>query len=380
MLPADIINAFQSVARTTRQPLSAERNTSPHFAKLLPGQQIEAAIQSKIGDGVFKVQVAGQTMQMRLPGNFQGGDTIKLQVISIHPKITFSLAASTSPLSTPDQLDASSSMLSNLNERPDERLLVQQADGKSVQNTSSEQSNAKSPGTTSTLPSTAEQIGQTAKMLAQLVDSKTVQPSIQQIGNKAIWPEVTSPPDPKQLAAGLHQALGDSGLFYESHQAQWVLGERNLKQLLNEPQNFLANSSNSDTPPLISNAHQPPSNPIAKDMLPMVQQQLYTLENHHMVWMGQVWPGQEMHWEIQGEPEQRNQPSVDRKWSTEMELSLPHLGDVRARLTLSQRGLQLNLHTADAETTKILSQALPQLSESLKRAGLILNIAEFDES
>jgi len=40
---------------------------------------------------------------MRLPGNIQAGDTIKLEVISLLPRITFGMIASTNPLSTPSK-------------------------------------------------------------------------------------------------------------------------------------------------------------------------------------------------------------------------------------------------------------------------------------
>ena len=43
-----------------------------------------------------------------------------------------------------------------------------------------------------------------------------------------------------QLAASLSKALSTSGVFYESHQSQWVLGERPVGDLLNEPQGKLS--------------------------------------------------------------------------------------------------------------------------------------------
>lgn len=335
MLPANIVNALQSLAKSAKPTLSLESTAPAAVGKLEPGQQLQGSVQSRLSDGLFKVQVAGQTMQMNLPGNIQSGDTIKLQVIAVQPRITFSMMASTNPLPTADQIGASARLLSNLADLPIERPLVQQ------------------------------------------------------MGDKAVWATAQQAPDVKQLASGLHEALSKSGLFYESHQAQWVRGERSINQLLEEPQNLLTGKSVSSndipsdktltiqsqsTSPTPLKAGETPLQ-IAKEVLPLVQQQLHTLENHHMVWMGQVWPGQQMQWEVQGEPEHRNGRQEERQWSTEMELSLPRLGDVRARLVFAESGLRLTLHAADAATADLFNRSLPQLRESLDHAGIALATA-----
>ncbi|WP_233865160.1 flagellar hook-length control protein FliK [Paraburkholderia adhaesiva] len=45
------------------------------------------------------------------------------------------------------------------------------------------------------------------------------------------------------LAAALAQTVSDSGLFYESHLAQWLVGQRTLAGLAEEPQNRLVENS-----------------------------------------------------------------------------------------------------------------------------------------
>jgi hypothetical protein len=341
MLPANIVNTLQALAKSAKPTLSLESTSPAPVGKLEPGQQLQGSVQEKLADGLFKVQIAGQALQMKLPGNIQSGDTIKLQVIAVQPRITFSMMASTSPLPTAERIGASARLLSNLADLPIERPLVQQ------------------------------------------------------MGDKAVWAATQQAPDVKQLASGLHEALSKSGLFYESHQAQWVRGERSIGQLLEEPQNLLTGKtmlSHNDMPTdktspmpaqaasLASAKAGETSLQIAREVLPLVQQQLHTLENHHVVWMGQVWPGQQMQWEIQGQPEHRNGQQDEREWSTEMELSLPKLGDVRARLVFAERGLRLTLHAADAATTELFNRALPQLRESLDHAGIALTAAVVSKS
>jgi len=372
MLPANVISALQVLANTGKPLITATPDAQKPVTNLEVGQQVQGAVQSKISEGLFKVQVAGQTLQMRLPGNIKSGDTIKLEVISLQPRITFGIIASTNPLSTPEQIGSTARMLSNLAERPIER------------------------------------------------------PIVQQLGNKAVWPSEQEVPNTKLLAGALRETLGKSGLFYESHQAQWIRGERSINQLLEEPQNRLtgkdsplssagqyaapdkasaaqaqANShapvkSAADqqaSPEKVSIAQQAQDNtpaqakaagdaaqPIAKELVHLVQQQLHTLEQHHLVWMGQIWPGQQMQWEIQGQPEHQSRQPDERQWSTEMELALPKLGDVHARLVFAGSGLRMSLRAADSATVELFTRALPRLRNSLADAGVPLAAAVVEKS
>ncbi len=341
MLPANLISALQVLSNSGKPLATPNRDAPKPVANLEVGQQLQGTVQEKVSEGLFKVQVAGQTLQMRLPGNIQRGDTIKLEVISLRPRVTFGMIASTNPLSTPEQIGSAARLLSNLAKQPIER------------------------------------------------------PVVQQLGNKAVWQAEQQVPDTKQLAGALRDALGKSGLFYESHQAQWIRGERSMNQLLEEPQNLLtgknlplypgdqraasATQAQSNTP-VTSKPAGDASLPIAKELLLLIQQQLHTLEHHHLAWMGQVWPGQEMQWEIQGQPEHQTRQRDERQWSTEMELALPRLGDVHARLVFAESGLRLTLQAADSATVDLFSHALPQLGSSLAEADIALLAATVEKS
>ncbi|MDD5384602.1 MAG: flagellar hook-length control protein FliK [Gallionella sp.] len=346
MLPANVISALQVLSNSGKPLATATPNAPKPVTNLELGQQLQGAVQDKISEGLFRVQVAGQTLQMRLPGNIQSGDAIRLQVISLQPKITFGMVASTNPLSTPEQIGTAARLLSNLAERPIER------------------------------------------------------PVVQQLGNKAVWSAEQQVPDTKLLAGGLRETLGKSGLFYESHQAQWVRGERSINQLLEEPQNLLTGKAlplsaadqravidkistaqmQADIPAQAKVAGDT-AQPIAKELVNLVQQQLHTLEQHHLAWMGQVWPGQQMQWEIQGQPErQPRQQQDERQWSTEMELALPRLGDVHARLVFTESGLRMTLRAVDPATVNLFNRALPGLKNSLTDAGIALAAAVVEKS
>lgn len=333
MQTQNLINSLQTLYRSVT-PLIVAENIPAN--KLEIGQRIQATIKEQVSPGLFKVEVAGQTLQMQLPGPLKSGSVVQLQVMSNTPRLTFSFFASSNPIPTPESISSTSRFLSNLTELPLERTLIQSAAGEPV------------------------------------------------------WPATGPAIDGKQLATALHNALGNSGLFYESHQAQWVRGERSTAQLLIEPQNQ-RNDKTSVEPDKTAmqpdNAALSPDKsttgsglPITKELVSMVQQQLHTLETHQLTWTGQIWPGQQMQWEIQGEPERHQALPDERKWSTEMELALPSLGDVHAKLVLSQGKLKLTLHTADVNSAALFNQRLPNLARTLADAGIPLTSAVVEKT
>jgi flagellar hook-length control protein FliK len=376
MLPANLINALQALSRSDKPLIQAATDAPKNQPKLQVGQEVQGTIQSKVNEGMFKVQVAGQSLQMKLPGSVQPGDAIRLQVASLNPRLTFNIITSQNPISTPDKIGSAARLIANLAEQPLERPVVRHAE------------------------------------------------------RGAVWAAADQPPPPKQLAGALREALASSGLFYESHQAQWVRGERSTTQLLIEPQNRLTGKQeplayaspahDSAAPPqrtdniaaprltpqgaLIEDAvinqtrdiaaqansgntvaaHKPsePGLPVPRDLVPLVQQQLHTLETHHLAWIGQVWPGQEMQWEIQGQPEHSKRTASDeeRQWSTEMELALPHLGDVHARLILTHDGLKMQLRAADSSTAALFTRKLPELSDAMEGAGITISSAQVNQT
>jgi hypothetical protein len=154
-----------------------------------------------------------------------------------------------------------------------------------------------------------------------------------------------------------------------------ILDTQRMHEIMRDSGSLGANSG-----PTASSGSDVPL-PVAKELLNLVQQQLHTLEHHHLVWMGQVWPGQQMQWEIQGEPEHhQNRQQDERQWSTEMELALPKLGDIHARLVFAESGLRLTLQAADSKTVELFSSALPQLKNSLADADIALLAAVVEKT
>src|SRR5512142_2851898 len=188
MLPADLTATLKALALTDKPLITAtpDKNVANAGKQFELGQKVEGTVQAQVAPNQFNVRVANQMLQMQLPAFIKSGDTITLQVVSLQPRLTFTLAASANPVSTPESLSATARMLSSLSQQPIERSYVRP------------------------------------------------------IQSAPLWTDEQAFPDTAQLAGRLNDALSHSGLFYESHQAQWIAGARPTTHLLLEPQNQLA--------------------------------------------------------------------------------------------------------------------------------------------
>jgi hypothetical protein len=127
-------------------------------------------------------------------------------------------------------------------------------------------------------------------------------------------------------------------------------------------------------------AEQPATNlqtgtPIPRELTPIVQQQLDGLANQNFAWQGQVWPGQQMWWEIGENPANaRGQDAEIAQWQTRLKLSLPTLGGIDAVLQLrpnGEVGIAINTDTEASETQ--LKESAKQLRSQFESAGLSLS-------
>ncbi|MBN8745479.1 MAG: flagellar hook-length control protein FliK [Thiomonas arsenitoxydans] len=239
----------------------------------------------------------------------------------------------------------------------------------------------------------------------------------------AAAPVWSNPAQPPQKAAQLlASALSNSGLFYESHLGAWAQGQQPLSTLLTQPQGKLSpllqtatatpSSSSASavqaghgasaqpsaapaTTPFMQTAPTPrhaalaayqtvqagpqtASDPAAlaarlpAELHGVVQQQLQTLMQGQIVWEGLLWPGQTARWSLRPDPEdssRRQGAAPERSWSTQVELELPQLGPVQARLQLNGNRVDLLLRRSPQAQERI-DAALPQLRAALQSAGL----------
>ena len=391
--------------------LHRARELQAQLQELVPGQRFFATLQRTLPDGTFRALVAGQQLTLALNASAKPGDTLELVATSVSPKLVLSR------LATPaDGANAGSARpsLSQTGQLISFLLTGQPAAKPSVLSNGQPffQSPPPSPGTTA---------GNAAN--PQTVSAQSATSSAQLTSVSA------------QLAPLLRQALSQSGLFYEAHQAQWLAGKIDLAALLREPQaqstgqppagspaasgspnpsapstpgqatGGVGSASGFDAASRAGHAATTPANaaaqalarneapiariqdatsqqadnalrnsPIAERLLPVVHQQLESLASHQYIWHGMAWPGQMFEWVIEDPRDEGHAEAEgdDGQWNTTLRLTLPRLGGVEARVQLGAQGVALRLQAEDKSTASRLEARCDELAEALEAAGVPL--------
>ncbi len=221
------------------------------------------------------------------------------------------------------------------------------------------------------------------------------------------------------IADALRSAVEHSGLFYESHLADWVAGQRKLEAIRSEPQAALPASQRhghaaAAAPTAVpTDVGTPPSN--AGDsaggssggsaggstggnaaslatLATLVGAQLDLLDHGQLRWQGELWPGMPAEiWLQPAAPARHGRDADDagkdssadsdgsehsaggeRCWQARLVTTLPVLGKVSTRFTLQEDRLELRLSSAQSATLAMLRAALPQLAGNMDAAGIRL--------
>lgn len=206
---------------------------------------------------------------------------------------------------------------------------------------------------------------------------------------------------PALIARALTLALGQSGLFYESHLQDLAFGSRVAAQLKLEPQgNLGAAGTSQPTAPAAAQegpaaaprggaADHPPaegrgaasaaqgaaaSSALASlhpDTHLIVRQQLEVLATQLFGWRGEAWPDAAMEWEVGRRDEEGRPDEAGTHWATRLRLSLPSLGEVEARLSL--HGKQVVMRLVAPQSAQALIQHDHALRAGFQDAGLTLS-------
>lgn len=296
------------------------------FEKLTIGQTLAGLVKAR-ENGISLVEIAGQNVAMRLPQQTEVGDTLRLRFAGHMPQPVFLLEAPETEASDAPQLSQTARMLSDIMQRVPER------------------------GAPPTLTPPAPLLGQPTAQVPE-------------------------------LALALRTALVRSGLFYESHLADWSVGQDSLDGLMQEPQNRLAAADEARAPagaqPLT--AGETGTQRSANPMHTLLTQQLQVLESPQFIWRGEVWPGQELEWQLRQETDpaqDHSAPAGDDAagsgWESRLKLSLPQLGTVTVHVRLDARqAFSIIMVPEKAETEPLLQQHRERLVERMTAAGCTL--------
>lgn len=358
MIPPDVASSLrqilpdqQAATNQRTQPVPAAQKLADVLADLQPGQRVMAEVQALLPNGTYRAMVAQRDVTLALPFSAKVGDSLELEVVESDGKITLAFVAN--------------------------RTSGPQAAGQG----------------TESVPTTLSQTGRLiGRLIGNLDESGGRAAPAPLNGNQPLLKRFL---DAAQLAPILKEALSQSGVFYEAHQARWVAGQLPTEALRLEPQGKLPpqqpplspsggeTSAADTTAPTaaaprseqVTPAGTSPGNPIPRELMPIIQQQLDALATQNYAWQGQIWPGQKMWWEI---TEDYNAPSrrddeASNRWQTRLKLSLPALGGIEATLRLQPGGrveIRMTADTTDSEAR--LRNNGEALSKHFAAAGLDL--------
>lgn len=378
MIPADLAARLRLLNEAsffnTEPPvagLQRAREIQAQLPELVPGQRFFATLQRTLPDGSFRALVAGQQVTLSLNTAAKAGDTLELVVAQTTPKAVFARLA-----------DPAAAAQAN-----------------------------------SSAPSTLSQAGKLISFL--LTGQPAPRPAL--LANNQ--PLVSAPPsNGAVLVPMLRQALTQSGLFYESHQAQWLSGKTDLAALQREPQaqsgpqpagqaaqiagrpapatlagnpaaaTTVATGGSAGNPAIAAAAGGAEGEPargiasgssaeaaarpaaVSERALPIVHQQLDALATNQYIWHGMAWPGQKIDWIIEDPRGGREGDDGDTAddWNSTLRLSLPRLGGMEAQLHLTPAGVALRLRADEPATIAALEAGRADLEGALSAANVPL--------
>lgn len=181
-IPSDALKNLLSAILEKAAPAARESVLPEPATDLAPGREINADVLERQPNGRFLVRAGGELFDMRLPGDVRPGTSIRMTYVGDTPRITFSIP--------PQTFKGAEVSLSSTG-----KWLGTLAAGTPPNN----QVSTPSPARTAMIP-----------------------------GGLSV--------DRTEIASKLRQAVGRSGLFYESHLARWREGAFPLDELMKEPQ------------------------------------------------------------------------------------------------------------------------------------------------
>lgn len=370
MIPPDVASRLQANADAALRPVAPTQVITDKLSDLVAGQRVMAEIQALLPNGTYRALINQRSVTLALPFSARSGDALELEVTESDGKLALA-------------------------------VISHQSEG----------GKAAREAVSATLSRTGQLIG---RLFSGAGDPDNESRALPLNGNKPI--AETPPTSAREILPLLKEAITRSGMFYESHQAEWIEGRFAKSELLQEPQGKLSSPAafvpSSDAEPHSAQLSQaardrpaaessrpgptpaqtgtesasapkpsaetaPPQTAgqiVAPQAQGVVHQQLEALASQNFVWQGQIWPGQEMRWEIEedGRGRQEEDESSSEGWHSRLDLSFPRLGGISARLALHDNQLSLSINVDNETSLGIMQADAETLRRQLNEAGLAL--------
>ncbi|MGJ7914679.1 flagellar hook-length control protein FliK [Massilia sp. LXY-6] len=327
--------------------------SQPSLASLL-GKSVQGQVLARLDDGSFIVRVNDLAARMSLPAGAQVGSQLPLTLVALAPRPTFQLRTDQGSLVLAEAGLASAKFA----HRPDPPAAL-------VRNVAlyAGEAGTPLPGAGTGADGALASFSPAGRLLGEVLATaqKNGTPATAALGRTPLLAAPAT--DGEVVAAALQDGLAKSGLFYESHVAEWAQGARPQAELAAEPQ---------------ARGMAPPSDPATAQLINL---QLNAHEQARVAWQGQLWPGQELRWEIerdapQGEDGGGNEgdgsDGAQAGWQSSLRLRFGRLGEVAAKLVLSGGQLHIRLDAPEAARA-LLEAGSGRLADALDAAGTPLS-------
>jgi hypothetical protein len=358
MLPRDSMPLSQVARAAATVPVADPRQQAFQraFAGMV-GQSMQAEVLSKLPDGSFVVRVNDTAARMPLPASAQVGSQVALTLVAVTPRPTFQVGsgapafAEAGPAPEEGKTAGAQAPLAWLQGKDAAALVRSSALLAQTRTMAGLGAGAASDANTS-ISSAGKTLGD---IIAAAQNAGT--PATAALGRTPLLGAASL--DAGSIAGALQEGMGKSGLFYESHVAEWAQGARSMSDLAQEPQ---------------AQGRMPsPSDPATAQFINM---QLTAHEQARVAWQGQLWPGQEMRWEVERDASEGGAAGGDEEagtWQSRLTLRFGALGEVAARVVLSGDQLHIRLDAASADAGQRMGAQRARLEQALEAAGMPLS-------
>jgi hypothetical protein len=314
------------------------------------GKSMQGDVLARLADGSAVVRVADTVARMPLPGSAQAGAQVPLTLLALHPRPTFQVGTPGQPALA--YVEAGPPLAEGADPHAAPLALREGAAAAAARTALSARLPFGAAGAGADLSPAGRALG---GVLAAAL--KNEHPASAVAGSA---PVLGAPgADPAALAGALARTVATSGLFYESHVAEWAGGARSLAELGAEPQQAAASAGR-------------PPDPTDPATAGFINLQLVAHEQDHIAWQGQLWPGQPLRLEIDKDAPEGGAAAdggADAAWQSRLRLRFPQLGELDATLALAGNRLQLRVAAGSNGARDLLRAHQGQLVDAMAAAG-----------
>jgi hypothetical protein len=359
MLPRDSLSLAQVARTSALVPVADPRQQAFQraFAGMV-GQSMQAEVLSTLPDGSFVVRVNDMAARMPLPAGAEIGGQVPLTLVSVNPRPTFQVGSGAPAFAeagpAPGEGAAVGTTALAYLEGKDAAALVRTSALLARSTSAAGLGYGAASDANTSISSAGKALGDIVAT-AQKADTNATAA----LGRTPLLRAASA--DSAAIAAALREGMGKSGLFYESHVAEWAQGARPMSDLAAEPQ---------------AQGRMP--SPLDPATAQFINMQLTAHEQARVAWQGQLWPGQEMRWEVERDAPEGNgsggqDDDVAASWQSRLTLRFGALGEIGARVVLSGDQLHIRLDAATEDAGARLQAGRARLEDALAAAGTPLS-------